>query len=152
MPVKLRMELDRLSITDFPSTGSIVDLPVRPGGAFHAQQHLSRVCLSTMLTEHARHGGAFCLCQLREDDLGHTCAAQDDVLARILQFLDPAALSTAEWVCKRFRSLGKICLQQSFLNCSPYFAAALSGALRCFVKSLTVPYKCQLDFFPPTAQ
>jgi hypothetical protein len=35
MPTKLKMELDRLSISDFPTTGSIVDLPVRPGLLSH---------------------------------------------------------------------------------------------------------------------
>ena len=31
---------------------------------------------------------------------------QDGVVGRILQLLDASALSSAEWVCKRFRTLG----------------------------------------------
>ena len=31
---------------------------------------------------------------------------QDGVIGRILQLLDASALSSAEWVCKRFRTLG----------------------------------------------
>ncbi len=50
--------------------------------------------------------------------------AQDDVVARIMDKLDAASLSSIEWVCKRFRSLGA----HAGPHCSLSYDAATVGS------------------------
>lgn len=80
MPTKLRMELDRLSICDFPSTGSIVDLPVRPPLALEgfASPVASTSRVSTRMHSHIESCTSFAMSpsHLATDDRGfgsHLC-------------------------------------------------------------------------------